>query len=62
MQAAVGFRCCLCGEVVKGDDPDGYSLQVKKFGVKSPAMIWAHGPCLRNVIPVVGVEIPSGSN
>lgn len=61
MSNTLGFRCCICGDVVRLNDPDGYSLQVRKFGTKSPEMIWAHGPCLRRVIPVVGEEIPGGT-
>jgi hypothetical protein len=60
MNALIQLRCCICGNVVERDDPDGYSLQVRKFGTNSPGMIWAHGPCLRKLIPVVakGEEIP----
>jgi hypothetical protein len=58
MSSSIQLRCCICGTLVEKDDPDGYSLQVQKFGAKSPEVIWAHGPCLRNVIPVIGVEIP----
>ena len=58
MNAPVQLRCCICGDIVDRSDQDGYSLQVQKFGSKSPEMIWAHGPCLRKLIPVVGVEIP----
>jgi hypothetical protein len=50
--------CCICGKGIEGNDPDWYSLQVRKFAVKSPEMIWAHGPCLRNVAPVLSVELP----
>jgi hypothetical protein len=52
------LQCCVCGKIVEEKDADGYSLQVRKFDPKSPEMIWAHGPCLRKEIPVVGVEIP----
>jgi hypothetical protein len=54
----IPFKCCLCGQVLAENEVDGYSLQVPKFGVKSPEMIWAQGPCLGRVIPVVGMEIP----
>ena len=27
----VSFRCCICHELIKSDDPDGYALQVRKF-------------------------------
>jgi hypothetical protein len=53
MSVSIQLRCCI-GE---RSDPDGYSLQVRKFGNDSPEMIWAHGPCLRRVAPVVGKEI-----
>jgi len=59
VNTSVRLQCCICGKTVEGNDPDGYSLQVRKFGANAPEMIWAHGPCLRKVIPVVGVEIPS---
>jgi hypothetical protein len=59
---AVGFLCCICGNVVEGNDPDSYILQVRKFGAKFPEAIWAHGPCLRRVIPVLGIEIPGPQN
>ena len=58
MKTSVQFTCCICGKIVEGNDPDGYSLQVRKFGVTSPEMIWAHGVCLRKAIPVIAVEIP----
>ena len=58
MNVPVHLRCCVCNNVVERNDPDGYSLQVQKFGGKSPEMIWAHGSCLRKVIPVLGEEIP----
>ncbi len=41
-----------------GNAADAYSLQVRKIGANSPEMIWAHGPCLRKMIRVVGEEIP----
>jgi len=53
------YRCCVCRELINADDTDGYTLSVKKFGASSPEMVWAHGPCLREVLPVIGVEIPS---
>jgi hypothetical protein len=63
MSEQIKFRCCICGNVVdfqdgEGRATDGYSLQVRKFGAKSPEAIWAHGQCLRKAIPVVGKEIP----
>jgi hypothetical protein len=58
MSSLIQLRCSICGTIIEKDEPDGYSLQVLKFGAKSPEMIWAHGPCLRKAIPVVGVEIP----
>jgi len=58
MNAVVKWLCCICGNVVEGNDEDAYTLQVRKFGTQSPEAIFAHGPCLRRVIPVVGVEIP----
>jgi hypothetical protein len=56
------FRCCICHHVVELTDANGYptdsySMDVRKDGAKSPEMIWAHGPWLRKVIPVVGEEI-----
>ncbi|MFZ0867311.1 MAG: hypothetical protein WBP87_03025 [Candidatus Sulfotelmatobacter sp.] len=58
MGALIQLRCCISGDVVERDNPDGYSLQVQKFETKSPEMIWAHGSRLRKVIPLVGEEIP----
>lgn len=58
MNALIQLRCCICGDVIDRNDTDGYSLQVQKFGSKSPEVIWAHGACLRKAIPVVGEEIP----
>ncbi len=52
----IQFTCCICGSAIEGNDRDAYSLQVRKFGVKSPQMIWAHGPCLRKVAPVMSVD------
>jgi hypothetical protein len=59
MSPTIQLRCCLCGQLVDQNDPDGYSIQIRKFGTESPEMVWAHGPCLRKVIPVIGVEIPN---
>jgi hypothetical protein len=59
MNPTIQLRCCICDHPVEQNDPDGYSLQVRKFGAQSPEMVWAHGSCLRNVIPVIGVEIPT---
>jgi hypothetical protein len=58
----MGFLCCICSKTIEENDPDGYSLQTRKFGSKSPEMVWAHGPCLRKVIPVIGEEIPCGQS
>ena len=58
MNPTVQLRCGFCGHLIEQDDSDGYSLQVRKFGAQSPEMVWAHGSCLRKVIPVIGVEIP----
>jgi len=52
-----GANGTLGGGDVAKSDPDGYSLQVRKFGNDSPEMIWAHGHCLRRVASVVGKEI-----
>jgi hypothetical protein len=52
------LRCCICGKVLEQDEVGGYSLQVRKLKSGSPEMVWAHAPCLRKVIPVIGVEIP----
>ena len=62
MNGQIKFRCCICRSVVELTDEDGnasdaYSLQVRKIGANSPDMIWAHGPCLRKMIRVVGEEI-----
>jgi len=54
----VSFRCCICHELIKSDDPDGYALQVRKFVKTSPEAVWAHGVCLRRVMPVIGDEVP----
>jgi hypothetical protein len=56
MNPRIQLRCCICGHVVEQEDSDGYSLQVRKLGGQSPEMVWAHGSCLRKVIPVIGVE------
>ena len=58
MNPTIQLRCCISGHLVEQRDPDGYSLQVRKFGAQSPEMVWAHGLCLRKVIPVIGVEMP----
>jgi len=58
MSGLTKLRCCVCGEIVEESDPDAYTLQVRKFGAKPSEAIWAHGPCLRKVILVVGEEIP----
>ena len=59
MNSKIQLRCCICDNNIEQTDPDGYALQVKKFGESSPEMIWAHGECLRKVIPVIGIEIPT---
>jgi hypothetical protein len=46
---------------VLGNDEDSYVLQVRKTGTSFPEMLKSHGPCLRKVIPVMGVEIPKPS-
>ncbi len=45
MSVSIQLGCCICGDMVERSDPDGYSLQVRKFGNDAPEMIWAHGPC-----------------
>lgn len=51
--------CCICGKPVETNDKDAYSLQIRKLGIApNPEMIWGHGPCLREAIPIIGVEIP----
>lgn len=30
MSALIRMQCCVCGDVVERDDPDGYSLQIQK--------------------------------
>jgi hypothetical protein len=59
MDTTIQFTCCICRGIVKRDEPDGFSLQVTKFGANSPEVVWAHGPCLRKVIPILEIEIPS---
>jgi hypothetical protein len=54
--ASMNIRCCVCHKLIDANEDDGYSMQVTKFGAKSPFMIWAHGPCLRDAIRVVGEE------
>ena len=57
------FKCCICGKPVQTDDKDAYTLQVRRMGTESgPEMIWGHGPCLREAIPVIGEEIPASRN
>jgi hypothetical protein len=51
-------RCCVCDDLVEPKDPDGYSLQLRKFRIDTPETVWAHGVCLRRVMPVVGIAIP----
>jgi hypothetical protein len=55
----VQIQCCICGSTIAKSESDGYSLQVRKMGADSPEMIWAHGECLRKVIPVISAEIPA---
>ena len=62
MNVMIQFLCCICHIIVEQNDSDRYSLWVQKFDAKSPEVMWAHGPCLRDVIPVVGVEIPNSSS
>jgi hypothetical protein len=57
MNSSLKIQCCICGGVVHESDSDGHSLQVRKFGTKTPGVIWALGKCLREVIPVVAVEL-----
>jgi len=52
------YICCICEKPIDADETDGYTLNVKKFGGSSPEMVWAHGPCLRGVMPVIGADIP----
>ena len=53
MKVLIQLRCCVCDDLVARDDPDGYSIEVQKFGARSSEMIWAHGACLREAIPFV---------
>jgi hypothetical protein len=57
-RSAIMFNCGICGAVVEKADPDGYTLQVRRFGAKGWEMIWEHGACLRKAMPVVSEEIP----
>jgi hypothetical protein len=61
MENPLQFTCCVCEKPVLPNDDDSYVLQVRKTGTTSPEMLKSHGPCLRKVIPVMGVEIPKPS-
>lgn len=61
MENPLQFTCFVCGKPVLSNDEDAYVLQVRKTGTTFAEMLKSHGPCLRNVIPVMGVEIPKGS-
>jgi hypothetical protein len=51
--STIQFTCCVCQRTIEKTDPDGHSLQVRKFGAASPETLWAHGTCLRNAIPAL---------
>jgi hypothetical protein len=52
-------RCCICGQLIEQNEEDAYSLLVQKYGSDpSPETVWAHGPCLREVMPVLNIEPP----
>jgi hypothetical protein len=57
------FNCCICKGEVEIGQADSYTIQISQpsgLGVqKKPELMWVHGPCLRNVIPLVAVEIPN---
>jgi hypothetical protein len=56
MKNEMQFTCCFCHKVVVPDDPDSYTLQVRKRGSASPVALWSHGVCLRKAIPVMAEE------
>jgi hypothetical protein len=56
--SSVKVRCCVCDDLIDCNGPDGYSLQVQKFGNETPENGWVYGPCLCKVRSSVGVEIP----
>ena len=53
LENAMQFTCCFCHKVVGSDDPDSYTLEVRKRGSTSPVALWSHGVCLRNAVPVM---------
>jgi hypothetical protein len=52
------FMCCVCRAIVESNTQDWYSLQVRHSGAGKPEMIWVHGPCLREIMPIVEEEMP----
>jgi hypothetical protein len=57
------FNCCVCKLEVEIGQSDTYTIQISKpSGIgfqKRPELMWAHGPCLREAIPLVAIEIPN---
>jgi hypothetical protein len=60
MKNEMQFTCCFCRKVVGPEDPDSYTLQVRKRGSTSPVALWSHGVCLRKAAPVMAEERKSG--
>jgi len=54
--------CCLCRQKVELGEPDSYTIRGSQPAALSvqqnPELLWAHGTCLRGVIPVMSIEIP----
>ena len=59
MKEEIQFTCCICGKAVRTDDKEAYVLQIRKVGMTTPEMLWGHGLCLREAIPVIAEEIPN---
>lgn len=53
----MNFTCCVCHRIVATNGVDWYLINLQKCGKGSPEAMWAHGPCLRKVMPVVGIDI-----
>jgi hypothetical protein len=57
------FTCCICHKDVQRGQPDTYTIQVSEpagWGVQAnPGLMWAHGPCLRDKIPVATTKFPN---
>jgi hypothetical protein len=59
MKEGIQFTCCICGKAVRTGDKDAYVLQIRRVGMPAPEMLWGHGSCLRDAIPVMAEEIPN---